>query len=128
MAEMQDKHYHIGQAIWPKKYIENDQEIIVNVEQNINLLVNQNKVRPWPNITNVVKLGITTIPGVKFILNYTNNANNDTFPTIEIGHTGFFELDVKDLAMTINSIAVADDVSITTINNNYCYIDFIYYD
>ena len=128
MAEMQDKHYHIGQAIWPIKYIENDQEIIVNVEQNINLLVNQNKVRPWPNITNVVKLGITTIPGVKFILNYTNNANNDTFPTIEIGHTGFFELDVKDLAMTINSIAVADDVSITTINNNYCYIDFIYYD
>lgn len=108
MTEIQDKHYHIGQAIWKS-----------GVATDIDLL--------GENITNVVKLGITTIPGVKFNFNKTEDASNDTFPTIEIGRTGFFELDLKDLAMTINSITVADSTSAATINNNYCYIDFIYY-
>lgn len=113
MAEIQDKHYHIGQAVWKS-----------GVTTSTNLL---------GDITNVVKLGITTIPGVKFILNYTNDISNNTMPAAEIGRTGFFELDVKDLAMTINSIKVASDIIIDNktsadiINENYCYIDFIYY-
>ena len=107
MAETQSKQYHIGQKIWKS-----------NVTISTDLL---------DGIKNVVKFGITTMPGVKFILNTDKNATNDTQPRIEIGRTGFFELDVKDLAMTINSITVVDSDSADIINENYCYIDFIYY-
>lgn len=122
MAETQDKHYHIGQAIW------NASHQITDLNKSL-LRDSQDE-----EIENVVKFGITTIPGVKFNFNKTEDANNDTFPTIEIGRTGFFELDLKDLAMTINSITVAPDIitddnktSADIINENYCYIDFIYY-
>ena len=112
--------YHIGQKIWPKLG-----EVDINTE-----LLN--------GIEGVIKLGITTIPGVKFNLNNATKNSNNQVATIEIGRTGFFELDLKGLGMIINSIKVDAEIipdtdpiqykHVNTINNNYCYIDFIYED
>ena len=114
--------YHIGQKIWRS-----------GVSETTELLPK----------TNVIKLVITTIPGVKFKLNDSNNIQQDQVATIEIGRTGLFELDLKGLGMTINSIKIDPTDSreeningekktiythAETINNNYCYIDYIYED
>lgn len=106
---MANREYHIGQKVYGP-----NGEVID--ETTTNLL---------PPGIRVIKLGITTIPGVKFKINTTSEGNNDQPPAIEIGRTGFFEIDLTNLETFISSIEV--ESGLNDIKKNYCYIDYVYY-
>ena len=71
----------------------------------------------------ISKLGIQTMPGVKF---YLNDNDIDNIPVI-INNTGIFELDLKD-KVRINNLKF-DAISLNSIQNNpnkYIIIDIVY--
>ena len=75
----------------------------------------------FESCTPIIKLGIQTIPGVKFRV----NANIDY---IIVGATGIYELDLSDSSATIQTLNFYEG-SIQTINQNedaYLIIDILY--
>lgn len=73
---------------------------------------------PW--VTNilegyksVVKIGIQTLPGVKFY--FVNNEQNPT-TAITIDHSGIYELDLRNVAASIETL-VFDPDSLALINS-----------
>ena len=73
------------------------------------------------NLGPAVKIGIQTLPGVRFFLN--NNSDS-----IIIDHTGIYELDVRDITTTISSLKF--DVSslnlISEVDNASLIVDIMY--
>ena len=71
--------------------------------------------------TNIVSLGIQTIPGVQFILD--NNYNHP----ISVGHTGIYELELNDSIFISNLYFTAESIyQIDTNENAYLIVDCIY--
>lgn len=71
----------------------------------------------------IYKLGIQTLPGVKFYLNDKQRLNKG----VVINNTGIFELDLKD-KVEIDSL-IFDPISLKTIGENenaYLLVDIIY--
>ena len=58
---------------------------------------NSKPVNLLENYGSAIKIGIQTLPGVKFYL-------NNTQPGIIINHTGVYELDLTDITTTVNSL------------------------
>lgn len=68
----------------------------------------------------VIRLGIQTMPGVKFLI----NSDDKESAKIQIGRTGIYQIDLSSLGY-ITSLIIDSD-SINTVKENYCYIDIIY--
>lgn len=75
-----------------------------------------------PSNYSIVAIGIQTLPGVQCYINAGTQ-------TINIGHTGIFQLDLQGLT-TISDITFTND-SLDLIRNSqtgYLIIDYVYYD
>lgn len=78
------------------------------------------------NIGPIVKLGIQTLPGVKFSLN-GNMVNKNTLLTID--HTGLYELDLTNVSASITTLSfdAASLILINSLDNASLIVDVAYY-
>ena len=78
------------------------------------------------NIGSIVKLGIQTLPGVKFSLN-GNMVNKDTLLTVD--HTGLYELDLTNVSASITTLSfdAASLILINSLDNASLIVDVAYY-
>lgn len=90
-------------------------------QQNITLEELKNDVLKKDNIQNVIKLGIQTMPGIKFYLN--SEINKSAEESIIINNTGIFDLEIPYDTM-ISSLRFDESVDQikTTNNSNYKYL------
>ena len=51
---------------------------------------------------NIVKVGIQTLPGVKF--SFSSDSMNSTSTSIVVDYTGIYELDLRNVSAQINSL------------------------
>ena len=79
----------------------------------------------FDNYPAIVKIGIQTLPGVKF--NFTAEAHNPQ-TDITIDYTGIYELDLRNVSATIQTISFNPDslALINSIDNASLIVDIAY--